>query len=74
VPKCTFPYVPKFRAWFNEKFGDLCDLHDTQYRTGYPRKQADIELSASILLRGYPVLAFFTYIFVRTFGFFHYAS
>jgi hypothetical protein len=69
---CTLPKIPWFRDWFNRKFGDLCELHDFNYQSRYPRKKADIELCASIMLRGYPVLAFLTYVFVRIIGCWHY--
>lgn len=61
-----------FHAWYEEKFGDLCKQHDHHYTTAYPRKQADLELTAGIVLRGYPALALLTYIFVRGIGWKHY--
>jgi hypothetical protein len=66
------PYVPWFRKWFNAKFGDLCGAHDFNYESRYPRKKADIEFAAAILLRGYPFTAFCAYVFVRLIGWFKY--
>ncbi len=68
MSRCTMLYMPWFRKWFNDKFGDLCDIHDFNYESRYPRKLADIEFAASIMLRGYPFMAFFVYIFVRSIG------
>jgi hypothetical protein len=72
MPRCTMPWMPWFRAWFNRKFGDLCEIHDFNYKSKYNRKKADIELAAGILLRGYPFMALLAYIFTRTIGWFHY--
>ena len=74
MPRCTMPWMPfRFRDWFNRKFGDLCEQHDFNYKSGYNRAMADRELTSAILLRGYPFMALLTYIFVRTIGRFHYA-
>lgn len=72
MPRCTMPYIPKFRNWFNDRFGDLCDIHDFNYKSRYNRKLADIELAAAILIRGYPLMAMLTYIFTRTIGYIEY--
>ncbi len=68
MPKCSMPFVPFIRPWFNAKFGDLCEKHDFNYDSRYPRKKADIEFAASIMLRGYPFMVLLVYVFVRVFG------
>ena len=72
MPRCTMPYMPWFRVWFNTKFGDLCERHDLHYQQKYPRKMADIELAVGIINRGYPLFGFLAYFAVRIFGRWHY--
>lgn len=68
MPNCTMPFVPKFRKWFNNKFGDLCHQHDVAYERGIDRKQADYRLASQIMLREYAILSILVLIFVRVFG------
>lgn len=72
MANCTMPRAFGFHAWYEAKFGDLCRKHDEQYAAGVPRHIADQHFVAGIILRGYPALAFLTYLFVRVVGRFHY--
>lgn len=72
MANCTMPHAFGFHAWFEAKFGDLCARHDEAYSNGENRKQADLSLAAGIMVRGYPALAFITYMFVRSAGLLHY--
>lgn len=72
MPRCTMPYIPLFREWFNRKFGDLCEKHDINYTYLSSRKTADCILASDIMARGYPMLAITVYIFVRIIGRRHY--
>lgn len=69
---CTMPGALGFRRWFEDRFDDLCREHDRDYRDRVDRRTADLKLAASIMLRGYPVMSFIVYIFVRLFGHLHY--
>lgn len=66
------PHVLGFHAWFESKFKDLCDYHDTCYSLKLNRRDADCALAGNIFVRGYPLLALVTYFFVRIFGYWHY--
>jgi hypothetical protein len=69
---CTLPSVFGFKDWFNQRFADLCFMHDMMYETKVNRKEADCWVASHIMLRGYPFLAFLTYISVRLIGWMHY--
>lgn len=73
MPYCTVPAIFGLRHWFETRFGGLCKQHDEYYAVGdLPRFKADCLLMAGMVNKGYPVLAFGTFLFVRVFGIFHY--
>ena len=70
---CSVPRLLGFGKWFETRFGGLCKQHDKYYAVGIlPRKAADCYLMSGIVLKGYPVFGFLTYIAVRLFGWLHY--
>jgi len=65
----TVPSLFGLRDWFERKFGDLCSVHDHAYiYREETQHQADCDLAAGIMGRGYPWLGVATYIFCRLFG------
>lgn len=73
---CTMPKIPWFRDWFESKFGDLCEKHDTQYRhisaIDEPvvfkkrfKHESDFGFALSVALRGYVALAILALIFFQ---------
>jgi hypothetical protein len=67
---CTVPNILGLRQWFEERFGDLCYQHDSDYltQTG-TRKEADRKMYEGMKAKGYPVLGAITYYgFLRPLG------
>lgn len=67
---CTMPKLPfGFRAWYNQKFGDLCRQHDFDYAQGYEsggcKLCSDFRFVLGVARRGYPFLALLTLLFVQ---------
>ena len=64
---CTMPKIPYFRDWYENKFGDLCAIHDVEYEMiseGIFTHQdeedkliADFDFACGIAQRGYFMLA-----------------
>lgn len=59
------PKIPWFKTWFQNKFGELCEVHDAQYDEGKCKLCADYWLSGEIAWRGYPFLSVCTFIAVQ---------
>lgn len=72
MPVCSMPKIPWFRDWYEKSFKDLCLKHDLAYKNQEPRRKADLEFMAGIVLRGYPLLAFISYYFIRVVGYWNY--
>lgn len=72
MPTCSMPKIPYFRDWYEKSFKDLCLKHDHAYRDQEPRLQADLDFTAGIVTRGYPLLALASYYFIRVVGYWEY--
>lgn len=69
---CTIPKIFGFREWFENHFGDLCEIHDIQYiEKNITRKDSDLQFVRGMRNRGYPILAFFSYLVIRPVGWFY---
>lgn len=62
---CTMPKIPFFRDWYENKFGDLCYLHDLDYYNGMDKIEADYIFCQQIAQRGYKWLAILTLIAIN---------
>ena len=67
---CTMPKLPfGFREWFESKFGDLCEIHDADYKRGYAsggcKLCSDFKFIVKIAQRGHPILALFVFLAVQ---------
>lgn len=70
---CTIPKIFNFRKLFENKFGDLCKQHDIEYKyRRISRKESDYKMYIGMKQKGYPILAFLTYIILRSFGWIYY--
>lgn len=70
--RCTLPHAFGLYDWFEARFGDLCAQHDRDYAARINKKTADNKLISGMVLRGYPLLGFVTWLFLLTIGQFHY--
>lgn len=59
------PYIPFFRNWFEDQFGDLCYMHDFKYKYALGKLEADVALSNQIRKRGHPILCVLTFLAVN---------
>ena len=62
------PKIPFFRDWYEKKFGDLCYVHDEQYKTiktKNDKHEVDYQFCASIAKRGYFILSVLTLLAVN---------
>lgn len=71
---CSVPRLLGFKNWFDERFGDLCENHDSLYtsKSAVSRYDADCKLAGSMFFRGYPFFAIITFVAVRSFGWLFY--
>ena len=60
---CTIPKIPWFRDWFEDRFGDLCKIHDEEYsaaKTRHEKYESDFKFTKQIAQRGYLTLSILT--------------
>lgn len=69
---CTLPNVLGVDDWFTHRFNDLCKEHDDAYKMRTGKWKADKAMLKGMIQRGHFVLAFGTFIFFMTAGFFYY--
>ena len=52
--------VPIKKVWFDERFKELCDWHDAEYkkRVWQDKVIADFVVTAEFAKRGYPLIAY----------------
>jgi hypothetical protein len=70
MPGCSFIKWFGLKDWFDNRFRDLCDEHDTYYvkRIWQDKVYSDFHFCARMAARGYMTLAFFSFIFFCTIG------
>jgi len=67
---CTLPKLPfGGREWFESKFGDLCEVHDQDYKKGYQyggcKLCRDWRFTFIIARRGHPFIAIGAFVIVQ---------
>lgn len=67
--KCTIPKIFGFRKWFENRFGDLCAIHDAKYikREGW-RIVVDYHFAKGMWQRGYGWLAIPSFVVIYAIG------
>jgi hypothetical protein len=67
---CSAPNIFGFRAWFEKRFKDLCDIHDEEYllRLWKRKVSSDFSFCAAVASRGYCFLAYASFIYFVTLG------
>jgi hypothetical protein len=74
MARCTI-WPPRFRKWFQKRFGDLREEHDKHYMLRYKTKSyADMQLAKGIWDRGYKALAVGAWIFCQTVGWWYWVK
>jgi len=70
MARCTLPSLLGLQNWFDKRFKDLCEQHDTAYvlREWKSKVQSDFALAYGFALRGYAFIGFCALIYVSTLG------
>ena len=70
--RCKLPAIFGLQKWFEQRFADICHIHDKHYGSVHPktitRKEADKLLREYMITKGYFTLGWLTYGFLRAFG------
>lgn len=69
---CTIPAIFGLRDWFDKRFWDLCDYHDTAYKKRTGKWHSDMVFIGGMIIRGYWYLTIPTFIMFNTIGFWYY--
>lgn len=69
---CTLPKIFGLRRWFENRFGDICEIHDYGYVMRLGKWKTDMIFLKRMWERGYWWLAIPTFIMFNTVGFFYY--
>lgn len=70
--QCTLPKILGLRKWFENRFGDLCEVHDYMYVNKFGKWNADKAFLKGMYNRGYWWMVPPTFFFFMTLGFAYY--
>ena len=69
---CTLPAIFHIREWFENKFGDVCEIHDHMYTERLGKWNADKHFYKAIWKRGPRLFIIPVFVFFNTVGFWYY--